>query len=953
MMVGPATTTPTPWQQPKDPTTRPQRSPFDITPGLPGMGLQWAKQKRQRRPPQPQQQQLGEPLMAGNHAATMETTNTTIDNGDSADEKEEEEDVWMLSVQILGDNRHNQLRQVLEEEEQQQQQQGSSGSGFQITSCGTYRCHALMDLKRFPEIHGLPGVLAMEPNVVETSSSSSSSGWSSSIHSGRLQPQPDRFLAGLVRSEAYESLHVDQVRQRFGFTGTGLKIGILSDSFDLLRGYNRDVETGDLPDRDRMELVYEYPFFSATDEGRAMMQLLYDLLPNATFAFATGFVSPEDFAQNIQALANVGCDLIVDDVTWFTEPFFQHGVVAQSANDVAEIRGIPYFSAAGNYGRQSWQSPFVGSGILDDNGCELHAFGPPQQQQKQQLNQTITFAPQDRLVFQWADHFYSVNGPPGAQTDMNLQFYRRNGELYASFTADNVGIDPVILFTYSGEEEREEEEVNLQMTISHCSGPPPTWMKWLGNTGRSWFPSEFATDSPTLFGHKNTPFVAAVGAALYQNTPAFGTNPPVVQVYSSVGGLPLLYDRDGTPIGGRRTGRGRIYRQPRFVATHGVANTFFGPLDYKEPNGFAYYFFGTSAAAPNAAAVGALLLQANPELTPLELYRIMETTTIDMDKPGFDFETGFGFIDAYAAVSSLLFTTPSNAPTTANATTTAPAPTFVTATPTTTAAPTTETPTSSPTKMQTARPTKSPITPAPTSNPMDTPTTLRPTIFPPTTTEPSAPPTANPTWSPTSTPSFIPSVAPGTTATAVPTQFLDCPAVSACNDGTCGNCQQPRANETGCSCAGCECQVCALDPFCCESFWDGLCSITAMSLCRDCVNGGGNHDDTNNNAVSNVSAKTTMSSSTTTAATSTMTTTTLAPSTCFDTPSTCGPQEDDGSFSCGNCLDLRGNETGCSCPGCACRVCAMDSFCCNNFWDRQCVDTAQDICNCPNNINNV
>ena len=67
------------------------------------------------------------------------------------------------------------------------------------------------------------------------------------------------------------------------------------------------------------------------------------------------------------------------------------------------------------------------------------------------------------------------------------------------------------------------------------------------------------------------------------------------------------------------------------------------------PEGFR--FFGTSAGAPNAAAVALLMLQANPDLVPTEVYEILENTAVDMNDIGFDFESGFGFIDAFQAVS--------------------------------------------------------------------------------------------------------------------------------------------------------------------------------------------------------------------------------------------------------------------------------------------------------------
>ena len=48
----------------------------------------------------------------------------------------------------------------------------------------------------------------------------------------------------------------------------------------------------------------------------------------------------------------------------------------------------------------------------------------------------------------------------------------------------------------------------------------------------------------------------------------------------------------------------------------------------------------------------------------------------------------------------------------------------------------------------------------------------------------------------------------------------------------CGDCL--IANGTpGCENSDCEAAVCAVDPFCCNVFWDGLCAFEADSICVD------------------------------------------------------------------------------------------------------------------------
>jgi hypothetical protein len=81
-------------------------------------------------------------------------------------------------------------------------------------------------------------------------------------------------------------------------------------------------------------------------------------------------------------------------------------------------------------------------------------------------------------------------------------------------------------------------------------------------------------------------------------------------------------------------------------------NTFFG-LYFDDPRPDVdsnFRFFGTSAAAPNVAAIALLMLQANPLLAPSRVYEIMEETALDMNQVGFDFDSGHGLVNALAAV---------------------------------------------------------------------------------------------------------------------------------------------------------------------------------------------------------------------------------------------------------------------------------------------------------------
>ncbi len=67
--------------------------------------------------------------------------------------------------------------------------------------------------------------------------------------------------------------------------------------------------------------------------------------------------------------------------------------------------------------------------------------------------------------------------------------------------------------------------------------------------------------------------------------------------------------------------------------------------------GWGYWFFdGTSMASPHVAAVAALLIADGVASTPDEVYQALITTTIDLGDPGYDSKTGFGLVQAYAAL---------------------------------------------------------------------------------------------------------------------------------------------------------------------------------------------------------------------------------------------------------------------------------------------------------------
>ncbi len=464
--------------------------------------------------------------------------------------------------------------------------------------------------------------------------------------------------AGSVTSQGDAALDADFAREEEEVRGRRVTVGVLSDSYDCLDGAADDIASGDLPRESRISILDDSACPDGGDEGRAMMQLIRDVAPGARQAFHTAFNGQPDFAGGIVELAEVaGADVIVDDVIYLAEPMFQDGIVAQAVDDV-KAAGVAYFSSSGNNGRNSWESDegFNNSLIGGVTGLR-HDFdsGPGVD-----VFQTVRIGTGDTFFsFQWDEPFASasVGGEPGSASDLDIFLFFQGIFLGIGSAERNIiSGDPVEVFGVRNS----GPPIDLQIGIELVAGPPPELMKYvifdppvetIGDPPTS-FVVEYATNSSSNYGHANAAGAAGVGAAFWRRTPRFGVFPPEIENFSSAGGTPILFDLEGRRI------PPDIRAQPRFTGPDGGITTFFGNRDSfgrREPGG--NHFFGTSAAAPHVAAVAALMLEANRQLSPDDIFEILEDTAIDMDDPvtpdfdlGFDFGTGFGLVDALEAV---------------------------------------------------------------------------------------------------------------------------------------------------------------------------------------------------------------------------------------------------------------------------------------------------------------
>jgi len=453
-------------------------------------------------------------------------------------------------------------------------------------------------------------------------------------------PQPTTS-AGSLTSEGVNVMRSDRVQAGAGYDGTGIKVGVLSDGYNYLGGAAADVAKGDLPP----DVQVLQDFVGGADEGRAMLQIIHDVAPGASLAFATAFISESGFAANIQALAAAGANVITDDVTYPIEPFFQPGIIAQAVNDVVTTMGVSYFSSAGNFATQSYDTSSAasyGSNALNFVTATIPGVSASAQRYfdfdpSGAVNNKMTFTIPNRggigLSFQWDQPYYTLNG---VTSDLDLFLLDHNtGTVVASSRASNlINQTP---FEYLDYQNNTGDSRQYDLVIQLYSGGAPGVLKFVNygsnRYGRVDF-GAFATNSGAITPHAAVANAMAVGAVPFydQRTP---------ENFSSFGPTTFLFDAAGVRLGSPET-----IAKPDIMAPDGGSNTFFGGIGYNgKPS-----FYGTSAAAPHAAGVAAQMLQANSSLTPSGVYAALKATADPNVGSGNPNQVGSGLINAFAAI---------------------------------------------------------------------------------------------------------------------------------------------------------------------------------------------------------------------------------------------------------------------------------------------------------------
>ncbi len=426
-----------------------------------------------------------------------------------------------------------------------------------------------------------------------------------------------------------------------------VKVGVLSDDCGTAEGeLAQSIANGRLKESDEA-LAEKDDSYWRTHEGLAMMEIVHDVDSTADLRFATAVGSDANvgmitFRQNIQALVDDGCKVITDDILYLEEAAFEDGAIAKKINEIGDK--VVYVSAAGNWAKNVYSFKFAPkpgvtfgalrtwqTGAVHDVGSGYYKndFMLPDGQYLQ-------------AMLQWDDPFghslndfdlFLVDVASGVivSSSTNVQ----NGE--GSKPYEHLLYEPIacwgskgyrIYVKYYGS----NNEEGLPVAAQDSNATPRMKLLILG--------PDVDDDPPqdgSIFGHANSSVALAVGAMYadgnYNGSELWSSrgNAEIVDVHAPVD--PLTGNR---PLNG---GKPRL--KPDVASLDRV---------YTSVANFPT-FWGTSAAAPHIAGIAALIIKANPTLSPKDIRELIRTSSIDYDLEGIDNISGYGRTDAFICVA--------------------------------------------------------------------------------------------------------------------------------------------------------------------------------------------------------------------------------------------------------------------------------------------------------------
>ncbi|MHA3683299.1 fibronectin type III domain-containing protein [Leucobacter sp. HY1908] len=520
--------------------------------------------------------------------------------------------------------------------------------------------------ERMQELASIEGIASVSPTLTP-------------MNAGAMQAAPVTKTApvkqadscGPVPIEADIPLDSAEARELFGVDGTGVTVGIISDSFNrnaTVTTWADDVASGALPGPDNpcgyttpVEVLSDETE-GGSDEGRGMAQLVHGIAPGAKLMFADYGTSDVGMAESIEKLAEAGADIIVDDILYMSEPYYQRGFISQTVEQVKEDYGVMYLAAAANMNGVASSGPHAGDPVGSWQTTKYRATTCPAWVTQDAAGEPLPagadcldFDPDpavdqayDTLQMRSTRDGSSVAMQPlasigepifGVTTSYELQFYEAGGaepKLLAAIASMGGGLGngnmlyPGLVGEVIAPSGSEVYMVMVRKSFEAGSTPAVylgtvagaesiASRQFMGNRELGAAATDWVGES--TFGHLGDGTALSVASAHWDE-------PTKMRYYSSLGPNTLLFEGVAESYGANPAPRlpaPQIVSSPQVTSVDGTLTTFFGE-NSGTPSEPEYRFYGTSAAAPNAAAVAALAKQQAPAIGQAELSDLLRST---------------------------------------------------------------------------------------------------------------------------------------------------------------------------------------------------------------------------------------------------------------------------------------------------------------------------------------
>lgn len=430
-----------------------------------------------------------------------------------------------------------------------------------------------------------------------------------------------------IDGNAVTIMHADQFVKQAGGGGNGVIVGVQSSgvaSLSTIQG------RGELPNVNVLTAAAGASPRSA-DEGTALLQEIHAVAPNAGLAFC----EPQTFIQHtgcLQQFVHAGATIMVDDILFFDQdPMSSGGTDAAGVTQfLAQNPNVAMFTAGGNDNGSYWEGTYTPVTVSSLGLPTITCPGSTQvdnyvNQFTSGADEILTITPTGAisvpLTFAWSD-------PPG-QNSSKFDIYWTNPNATAAgcvSTASASGAVVTQMVTlYPGPNK-------LYIATPDASAAGKFLKLWIGGDGLTALSISTAGSfvSPQTFATGVISIGAVNGSdGVGNNIEPFSSRGPITVVFPGAAKIPapLLTAPDGI-----------------YVDT---AGTYFASEIFPDGN-----FYGTSAAAPNAAAVAALIRGAFPGLTVPQLLSALETGAAQLGATVPDSTFGYGRIDAMGALGT-------------------------------------------------------------------------------------------------------------------------------------------------------------------------------------------------------------------------------------------------------------------------------------------------------------